>query len=101
MRVRLSVPLLLSLLIVAAGRADSAKKAPPPPKKYDLAAIDSYIAGQLPEKGFVGLSVAIMRDGKVVFAKGYGQRSVEPPSPVDVDTPFAIGSITKQFACAS
>jgi CubicO group peptidase (beta-lactamase class C family) len=100
MSVRSSVPLLLSLLLVGVGRADSAKKAPAPPKKYDLEAIDSYIAGQLPEKGFVGLSVAILRDGKVVFAKGYGERSVEPPAPVEVDTPFAIGSITKQFACA-
>lgn len=100
MRVRFCVALFLSLLAVAAGRGDSAKKAPAPPKKFDLAAIDSFVAAQLPEKGFVGLSVAIMRDGKIVFAKGYGERSLDPPAPVEVDTPFAVGSITKQFACA-
>jgi CubicO group peptidase (beta-lactamase class C family) len=71
-----------------------------PPEAFDLKAIDAYVASQLPPKGFVGLSVAIARDGKIVFAKGYGKRSIEPPEPVEVDTPFAIGSITKQFVCA-
>jgi CubicO group peptidase (beta-lactamase class C family) len=99
MSTRWSVPLLLSLLIVGTGGAEPAK-APAPPTKFDLKAIDSYVAAQLPEKGFVGLSVAIMRDGKIIFAKGYGERSIEPPVPVEVDTPFAVGSITKQFACA-
>jgi D-alanyl-D-alanine carboxypeptidase len=75
--------------------------APPElPKSFDLAAVDAYIAGQVKEKGFVGLSVAVMRDGKIVFAKGYGQRSVEKKQPVEADTSFAVGSITKQFTCA-
>ncbi len=70
------------------------------PKKFDLPAIDAYVAAQVRAKGFVGLSVAIMRDGKVVFAKGYGRRSLEKRLPVTADTSFAVGSITKQFTCA-
>jgi CubicO group peptidase (beta-lactamase class C family) len=35
-----------------------------------------------------------------VFAKGYGQGSLEDERPVETDTLFAIGSITKQFTCA-
>lgn len=85
-----SAPLLLSLL-----------GAPPElPKSFDLTAVDAYIAGQVKEKGFVGLSVAVMRDGKIVFSKGYGQRSIEKKLPVEPDTSFAVGSITKQFTCA-
>jgi CubicO group peptidase (beta-lactamase class C family) len=71
-----------------------------PPKSFDLTAIDVYVAGQVREKGYVGLSLAIVRDGKTVLAKGYGQSSLEPAAPVTVDTAFAVGSITKQFACA-
>ena len=41
-----------------------------------------------------------MRDGKVVLAKGYGKRLVEEEPLVEPETPFAIGSVTKQFTCA-
>src|SRR5262245_41970864 len=86
--------LLLALLGPAAAvRAD-------PPKNFDLAAIDAYVAEQVRDKGFVGLSLAILRDGKIVLAKGYGKRSLEPAAEVAVETPFAIGSISKQFTCA-
>ena len=70
------------------------------PKKFDLAEIDAYVAQEVKEKGFVGLSVAIMRDGKIIFAKGYGKRSIEKDLPVEAATSFAVGSITKQFTCA-
>jgi CubicO group peptidase (beta-lactamase class C family) len=71
-----------------------------PPKEFDLAAIDTYVGSYVRDKGLVGLSVAIMRDGQIVFAKGYGQRSLEEKLPVEANTSFAIGSITKQFTCA-
>jgi D-alanyl-D-alanine carboxypeptidase len=70
------------------------------PKTFDLPAVDAYVAAQVKAKGFVGLSVAVMRDGEIVFAKGYGKRSIEKNLPVEPDTAFAVGSITKQFTCA-
>jgi|ERR1043166_3695795 CubicO group peptidase (beta-lactamase class C family) len=69
------------------------------PEKFDVGAIDSYLSSQVREKGRVGLSVAIVRNGEVVLAKGYGRRSLQG-LPVDADTQFAIGSVTKQFTCA-
>ncbi len=98
----LSLGVVLAVLYSNSARADGPKPvpAPPVPKTFDLQAIDAYVAGQVPAKGFVGLSLAILRDGKIIFAKGYGKRSLEPPAPVEVDTRFAVGSITKQFACA-
>jgi D-alanyl-D-alanine carboxypeptidase len=71
-----------------------------PPQKLDLAAIDATIADYVREKGLVGLSVAIMRNGEIVFAKGYGQRSIEGSLAVEPETTFAVGSVTKQFTCA-
>ncbi|HAB17447.1 MAG TPA: serine hydrolase domain-containing protein [Verrucomicrobiota bacterium] len=70
------------------------------PTTFDVSAIDAYLAAQVKEASRVGLSVAIVKDGQVVLAKGYGQRSLSDARPVDADTRFAIGSVTKQFACA-
>ena len=58
-----------------------AAPAPDLPTSFDLTAVDAYIAGQVKTKGYVGLSVAVMRDGKIVFAKGYGRRSIEKNLP--------------------
>jgi D-alanyl-D-alanine carboxypeptidase len=74
---------------------------PPPPERFDPAAIDAYVAAQVEQKGFVGLSLAIVRDGEVVLARGYGKRSLTTGAPVDPDTAFAIGSVSKQFTCAA
>jgi D-alanyl-D-alanine carboxypeptidase len=53
------------------------------------------------EKRLVGLSVGVMQDGKVVFTKGYGFRSLDPKEPVTPTTIFPIGSVTKQFTCSA
>ncbi|NVB42655.1 beta-lactamase family protein [Pseudenhygromyxa sp. WMMC2535] len=72
-----------------------------PPEAFDLEAIDTYLRAQVEDMGMVGFSVAIMRRGELVFASGYGQRSLEPAAPVEVDTEFAMASNTKQFTCAA
>jgi CubicO group peptidase (beta-lactamase class C family) len=74
--------------------------APTPPATFDLAAIDGYIARQMAARDYVGLSVAIVKDGTLVLDKGYGQSHLAPDVPVRPDTPFLIGSITKQFVAA-
>lgn len=51
-------------------------------------------------KGLTGLALAIVRNGEIVLAKGYGKRSLATGSPVEPETPFSVGSVTKQFACA-
>ena len=70
------------------------------PAAPDIQALDAFVAGELNAKGLVGLSVAIMVDGKVVLARGYGQSALDSGAAVTPETPFAIGSITKQFTCA-
>lgn len=72
-----------------------------PPDRFDLEAIDAYLTKVVAIKGSPGISVAIAHEGKVVFAKGYGKAVLDPPVPVGPDTQFAIGSVTKQFTCAS
>ena len=71
------------------------------PETFDVEAIDAYLASQIGREGRVGMSVAIVRDGKVALAKGYGKRSLAENRPVEPDTLFAIGSVSKQFTCAA
>ncbi len=71
-----------------------------PPKSFDLPAIDKYLEAEVAAKEYVGLSVAIMRDGKIVFAKGYGNASLKDGRVLDSHTRLAAGSVTKQFTSA-
>lgn len=48
-----------------------------------------------------GIAVAIVKDGQVVLARGYGVREQGKPGAVEADTPFAIASNTKAFTAAS
>lgn len=83
-------------------RAEPAKAPaiPPMPASFDVAAIDRHLAATITEPRFVGLTVAVVRNGEVVLAKGYGKRSLADGRPVTADTAFGIGSVTKQFTCA-
>jgi CubicO group peptidase (beta-lactamase class C family) len=47
------------------------------------------------------MAVAIVKDGKIVVAKGYGVRKLGDPTPVDEFTLFGIGSNTKAFTTAA
>jgi CubicO group peptidase (beta-lactamase class C family) len=71
-----------------------AQNAPP----ADLAA---YVARVLKTFEVPGLSVAIVKDGKVVMAQGYGVRKLGEPALVDENTLFGIGSNTKAFTSAA
>ena len=48
-----------------------------------------------------GIAVAIVKDGKVVMAQGFGVREIGKPGRVDEHTLFAIASNTKAFTAAS
>ena len=48
-----------------------------------------------------GIAVGIVKDGHLVFARGYGVRAVGQAAAVDPDTMFAIGSNTKAFTSAA
>jgi D-alanyl-D-alanine carboxypeptidase len=84
------------LLFTQAPAPQTPAKSPAP----DIQALDRLIASELASRGLVGLSAAVMIDGKIVLAKGYGQ-AVLGGVPATAETPFAIGSITKQLTCAS
>src|SRR5580698_9647211 len=63
--------------------------------------LDSYIANSMRTFEVPGMAVAIVKDGKIVLAKGYGVRKLGDPTPVDERTMFGIGSNTKAFTTAA
>jgi CubicO group peptidase (beta-lactamase class C family) len=87
---------LILFVLTSIAAADEPKRS----GALDTIALDEYLAKQATDRGFVGLSVAIMEDGKITFAKGYGKGSLKADSNVTPETLFAAGSVTKQFACA-
>ncbi len=89
-------------LILAVGAASAAEAAGVPklPDQLDIQAVDTYLTHQVRQRNRVGLSVAVFNDGKPVLVKGYGKQSIESGEPVQADTLFAIGSVSKQFTCA-
>jgi CubicO group peptidase (beta-lactamase class C family) len=92
--------LILSMVLVP-GPTSAASAPAKLPASFDLDAFDAFLSQEVQSKGSVGFSVAIVKDGRIVLAKGYGRRSVAEPMPVSSDTIFAIGSVTKQFTCAA
>lgn len=74
--------------------------AAPAAADIDPAAVRSTVAGMLKSRGLVGLSVAVVENGAIALAEGFGVRSRATGEPVAPDTMFAIGSITKQFTAA-
>jgi CubicO group peptidase (beta-lactamase class C family) len=62
---------------------------------------DDYVERVMQTFTVPGLSVAIVKDGKVVLAKGYGVRRMGDPTPVDPGTRFGIASNTKLFTATA
>lgn len=62
--------------------------------------VDSIAAAAMTQQRLVGLSLAIVRNGRIELAKGYGLASLQPRVPVDTGTRFSIGSVTKEFVAA-
>ena len=48
-----------------------------------------------------GAAVAVEKDGKVIFGKGYGSAELEYNIPITQTTVFHIASVSKQFTCFS
>jgi CubicO group peptidase (beta-lactamase class C family) len=90
---RTAPPLLTGLLLAAAAAPGLCQQAPPD--------FDGYVKRVMQTFTVPGLSVAIVKDGKVVLAKGYGVRRMGDPTPVDARTRFGIASNTKLFTATA
>jgi CubicO group peptidase (beta-lactamase class C family) len=62
-----------------------------------LDGLDAFVATAMKDWEVPGTAIAVVQDGKIIFAKGYGFRDVKKELPVTPHTLFAIGSASKSF----
>ena len=67
----------------------------------DADQVDRYLEAQIRALHLSGLSIAVMRDGKLIKTQGYGFANLELKAPATKSTVYEIGSVTKQFTVAA
>lgn len=65
------------------------------------AGLDSFVTKVMKRFEVPGLALTIVKDGKVVVARGYGVRELGKPALVDSQTTFGIASNTKAFTATA
>jgi CubicO group peptidase (beta-lactamase class C family) len=63
--------------------------------------VDDYIRAEMQTQQIPGLSLAVIRNGEIVIARGYGMANVEHQVPVKPETIFQSGSMGKQFTATA
>jgi len=63
--------------------------------------VDQLVLNAMETFNVPGVAVGIVKDGKIIHAKGYGARHIGKIGPVDEKTLFSIGSISKSFTVAA
>jgi CubicO group peptidase (beta-lactamase class C family) len=91
MKIRV-ISVLILLLFVQVGIA---QQAPPEPD------FDAYVEKAMKDWEVPGLAIAVVKDDRIVFAKGYGVRELGGTAAVNEHTLFAIGSSSKAFTAAT
>ena len=99
MKMMIRVVVLL-MLILQSGIGLAQNETPRPTQeqlKALLSDFDQYAENSRRDWNIPGMAIGIVQDGKVIFAKGYGVRTIGRPEPVTEQTVFQIGSTTKAF----
>mgnify|MGYP001810257128 CR=1 FL=1 len=102
---RIALTALGAVMIVCSTPA-RAQDMPPPPEvagvpipdgQIDraLEQLDTLAAAIMKTSGIPGMAVAVVRDGRAVYAKGFGIRKAGAPEAVNADTVFQIASLSK------
>lgn len=63
--------------------------------------LDNYYQKSLEEWHVPGMAIAIVKDDKIIFSKGYGYANLQQKTKVDGNTLFAIASNSKAFTVSS
>jgi CubicO group peptidase (beta-lactamase class C family) len=63
--------------------------------------VDEYLESQLKEQKIPGISLAIVKDGTIVKAQGYGFSNIEHQVAAKPETIYQSGSVGKQFTATA
>jgi CubicO group peptidase (beta-lactamase class C family) len=63
--------------------------------------VDGLVKREMNKQHILGLSVGIIKDGKLVMMKGYGLSNIEQNVPATTETIYKIGSVSKQMVATA
>jgi len=63
--------------------------------------LDAFVRQGMRDWSVTGLSIAVVKDGRIDFLRGYGVRDARTNEPVDADTVFQIGSCSKPLTATA
>jgi len=89
--------LLLFCCAIWSFSVQAQKKNTPVAASNPFTEIDKYIEKARADWQVPGLGLAVVRNGKVIYAKGYGFKDIEQKTAITPNTQFAIGSCSKAF----
>ena len=89
--------LLLICSAICSFGLQAQKKNTPVAASNPFTEIDKYIEKARADWQVPGLGLAVVRNGKVIYAKGYGFKDIEQKTAITPNTQFAIGSCSKAF----
>ncbi|MGE0129840.1 MAG: serine hydrolase [Blastocatellales bacterium] len=92
---------LITFLLVALLCAPTQLRAQGNSAPARLNGFDGFVEQVMKDWKVPGLAVAVVKDGKVVYAKGFGHRDAGKGLKVTPDTLFAIGSCSKAFTATA
>ena len=69
--------------------------------QYTSAQVDSLVNYAMEKFHVPGVAVGIVKDGKIIYNKGFGLRNIDKKGRVNEHTQFAIASNTKAFTTAA
>lgn len=62
---------------------------------------DSWVENSRKDWNIPGMAVGIVKDGEVIYAKGFGTKQIGKNDPVDANTIFSIASVSKNITAAA
>ena len=87
--------LILALTGVSSAQSNAALSAD------DQQKIDGIVTQTLASTGAPSASIAIVKNGQIVYAHAYGDANIEAKTPAKPEMRYCIGSISKQFTASA
>ena len=91
---------ILSFVVAAVALTSSLQAQAARPLTVARDSVDRLVVAEMARTHVPGVSIAVMRAGRVVKTQGYGMADLENEIPVTPQTVFKIGSLSKQFLAA-
>lgn len=101
MQIRIAPFVFRSLLLLLLGIAAASAQGDSTFSSEQRASIDAIAHKVLEATGVPSASLALVKEGKIVYAQAYGDARLDPKLPATTQMAYSIGSISKQFTAAA